>query len=99
MVMRCVLLLRLSSSTLCSLSSFWCVLAAPQVKGLLLDDEVDAARRDNYLFGAHVVVGTPALVAAAMAPPGGAAVMEHTKVVAIDEVDACFEVGGWVGAG
>ena len=40
-------------------------------------------------------VGTPLLLAAAMAGSAeGGEVMRHTKAVAVDEVDMCFQVGG-----
>ena len=53
-----------------------------QVRGLLLDEEVDHAKRDYYLKGVHIVVGTPQLMAAAMAGPDPQPVVQHTKVVA-----------------
>lgn len=48
---------------------------------------------DGYLRWAHVVVGTPQLLAAAVARGSeGAELMQHCKVVAVDEVDMCFQV-------
>lgn len=41
-----------------------------KVKGLLLPDEVEMAVRERYLAGAHVVVGTPDLVAEALVSSG-----------------------------
>lgn len=68
-------------------------LPPPQVKGLLLDSEVLGAKKDYYLKGAHVLVGTPELLAAALAPPEGVEAVQHADVVCVDEVDACFQVG------
>eukprot|EP00887_Chlorella_sp_A99_P003266 scaffold9.g3266.t1 len=65
---------------------------APGVRGLLLDEELEHAKKDFYLKGVHVVVGTPAMIAAALAPPDPLpSVMQHVKVVAVDEVDACYQ--------
>ncbi len=41
-----------------------------QVKGLLMDEEVALAQQQGYLKGVHVVVGTPACLAAAASGRG-----------------------------
>lgn len=105
-----------------------------QVRGLLMDSEVESAQKERYLAGAHVVVGasllppcrrllashcapccycckhapdcapdpclphlqcaagTPELIAAALSGPEAVEVTQHLFVVAVDEVDACFQV-------
>ena len=65
-----------------------------QVRGLLLDEEVDHAKRDYYLKGVHIVVGTPQLMAAAMAGPDPQPVVQHTKVVAGGRQVATLPGGG-----
>lgn len=59
-----------------------------KVKGLLLPDEVEMAVLDRYIAGAHVVVGTPDLVAEAL--ERGVEVAQYCEVVVVDEVDACY---------
>jgi hypothetical protein len=63
-----------------------------KVRGLLLDDEVVAAQKEGYLKGAHVVVGTPDIVARVMTGPDGVDVARHCVGLAVDEVDACFDL-------
>ncbi|KAL4447639.1 hypothetical protein ABPG75_004858 [Micractinium tetrahymenae] len=62
-----------------------------KVRGLLLDTEAASAKKENYLRGAHVVVGTPELIAAALAEPEAVEAVQHAAVLAVDEVDACFQ--------
>ncbi|KAI3429427.1 hypothetical protein D9Q98_005521 [Chlorella vulgaris] len=63
-----------------------------KVRGLLLASEVASAKQDYYLKGAHVVVGTPELIAEALsAPEAMEGLAGHLEVVAVDEVDACFQ--------
>ncbi len=64
-----------------------------QVRGVLDDAEAAAACDDGWLAGAHVVVGTPECLAAAAAPPQGAALWADVRGVAVDEADACLQVG------
>ena len=64
-----------------------------QVKGVLDKEEVLFAKTQSYLYGAHVVVGTPDCLAELSQQPNAQPVMAHVKAVAVDEVDACFEVG------
>lgn len=59
-----------------------------KVKGLVLDHEVEEAVTNRYLDGAHVVVGTPKLVAAALAR--GVEVVQHCVSLCVDEADACY---------
>lgn len=40
--------------------------------------------------------GTPELIAAALQPPDAVEAVQHVDVVAVDEVDACFQVRGWL---
>lgn len=61
-----------------------------KVKGLLLEDELEAAVFCSGISSAHVVVGTPPLVAAAILN-GAASVAAYCSALAVDEVDACFE--------
>ncbi|GAB4823402.1 hypothetical protein N2152v2_010448 [Parachlorella kessleri] len=62
-----------------------------KVKGLLLDEELELVTQAYYLRGAHVVVGTPELLSAALHTSEGAELLQHTQVVAVDEVDLCFQ--------
>ncbi|KAL6770738.1 hypothetical protein ACKKBF_B32455 [Auxenochlorella protothecoides x Auxenochlorella symbiontica] len=62
-----------------------------KVRGQLLPEEVEAARGDGYLDAVHAVVGTPELIAAAMQMPGGVEIVQHAKLLVIDEADACAE--------
>ncbi|KAL4428688.1 hypothetical protein ABPG77_009794 [Micractinium sp. CCAP 211/92] len=68
-----------------------------KVRGLLLDSEVASAKKEGYLKGAHVLrcslgpAGTPELIAEALAEPEALEVVQHTGVLAVDEVDACFQ--------
>ena len=64
-----------------------------QVKGVLDKEEVLFAKTQSYLYGAHVVVGTPDCLAELSQQPSAQPVMAHVQAVAVDEVDACFEVG------
>ena len=64
-----------------------------QVKGVLDKEEVLFAKTQSYLYGAHVVVGTPDCLAELSQQPNAQPVMAHVQAVAVDEVDACFEVG------
>lgn len=59
---------------------------------MLDKEEVLFAKHKGYLFGAHVVVGLPACLAEATKAPDAVPIMQHTKAVAVDEVDACFLV-------
>ncbi len=68
-------------------------LMSMQVRGVLDNAEAAAAWDDGWLAGAHVVVGTPACLAAAAAPPKGAALWADVRGVAVDEADACLQVG------
>ena len=63
-----------------------------QVKGVLDQEEVLFAKNKGYLYGTHVVVGLPECLAEASKAPHAVAVMQHTRAVAVDEVDACFLV-------
>ena len=63
-----------------------------KVKGLLLEDEVESAVTNRYLFGAHVVVGTPHLIASAL--ERGVEVTQHVQAVVVDEADACYHECG-----
>ena len=60
-----------------------------RVKGLIMENEVDQAVEDRYLHGAHVVVGTPELISAAMAR-GVNVIGPDCRAVVVDEADACF---------
>lgn len=61
-----------------------------KVRGLILDDEVDQAVEHRYLEGAHVVIGTPPLIAEALAR--GVEVVQHCRGICFDEADACFKL-------
>ena len=63
-----------------------------QVKGLLDKEEVLFAKNKGYLYATHVVVGLPECLEEASREPYPVAVMQHTRAVAVDEVDACFLV-------
>jgi hypothetical protein len=58
-------------------------------------DEAEAAAAGDgaWLRGAHVVVGTPAHLAAAAAGPAGPELWAGVRAVAVDEADACLQVG------
>lgn len=59
-----------------------------KVRGLLLPDEVELAASDRCLaLKAHVLVATPDLIAAAL--DRGVDVVQHARVLVVDEVDAC----------
>ena len=62
------------------------------MKGVLDKEEVLFAKNKGYLFGTHVVVGLPECLAEASKAPHAVPIMQHTKAVAVDEVDACFQV-------
>eukprot|EP00891_Asterochloris_glomerata_P003480 jgi/Astpho2/3480/Aster-08115 len=62
-----------------------------KVKGVLDKEEVLFAKTQSYLYGAHVVVGTPDCLAELSQQPNAQPVMAHVRAVAVDEVDACFE--------
>lgn len=72
--------------------AYKCKLWCWQVKGVLDKEEVLFAKHKGYLFGAHVVVGLPDCLAEASKGPDAVSIMQHTKAVAVDEVDACFLV-------
>ncbi len=63
-----------------------------QVKGILDKEEVLFAKNRGYLYGTHVVVGLPECLAEASREPHAVPIMQHTRAVAVDEVDACFLV-------
>jgi len=63
-----------------------------QVKGVLDQEEVLFAKNKGYLYGTHVVVGLPECLVEASKAPHAVPVMQHTRAVAVDEVDACFLV-------
>ena len=63
-----------------------------QVKGVLDKEEVLFAKNKGYLFGTHVVVGLPECLAEASRAPHAVPIMQHARAVAVDEVDACFQV-------
>lgn len=63
-----------------------------QVKGVLDTEEVLFAKNKGYLWGTHVVVGLPECLAEASKEPHAIPIMQHTRAVAVDEVDACFLV-------
>jgi hypothetical protein len=67
--------------------------ARAQVRGVLDDAEAAAAGGGAWLRGAHVVVGTPAHLAAAAAGPAGPELWAGVRAVAVDEADACLQVG------
>lgn len=50
------------------------------------------AKNKGYLWGTHVVVGLPECLAEASKEPHAIPIMQHTRAVAVDEVDACFLV-------
>ncbi|DBA95016.1 hypothetical protein WJX77_005449 [Trebouxia sp. C0004] len=61
-----------------------------KVKGVLDQEEVLFAKNKGYLYGTHVVVGLPECLVEASKAPHAVPVMQYTKAVAVDEVDACF---------
>ncbi|DBA85379.1 TPA: hypothetical protein ACH3X2_006058 [Trebouxia sp. C0005] len=61
-----------------------------KVKGVLDQEEVLFAKNKGYLYGTHVVVGLPECLVEAGKAPHAVPVMQHTRAVAVDEVDACF---------
>lgn len=61
-----------------------------KVKGVLDQEEVLFAKNKGYLYGTHVVVGLPECLVEASKAPHAVPVMQHTRAVAVDEVDACF---------
>ena len=71
-----------------------CMCGASQVRGLLDKEEVLWAKTRGLLRGAHLLVATPSALAEAMAPPDAAAdALRHARLLVVDEVDACFQVG------
>jgi superfamily II DNA/RNA helicase len=62
-----------------------------RVKGLILEDEVEQAVEHQYLFGAHVVVGTPDLIFEAISR-GVTVVGKDCRAIVVDEADACFKL-------
>ena len=63
-----------------------------QVKGVFDKEEVLFAKNKGYLYGTHVVVGLPQCLVEASKEPSAVPIMQHTRAVAVDEVDACFLV-------
>ncbi len=64
------------------------------MRGLLDKEEVLWAKTRGLLRGAHLLVATPAALAEAMAPPDAALdALRHARLLVVDEVDACFQVG------
>ena len=61
-----------------------------KVKGLVLEEEVEQAVTNRYIQGAHVVVGTPDLIASAL--ERGVEVAQHCVAVCVDEADACYKM-------
>eukprot|EP00892_Ulva_mutabilis_P011443 jgi/Ulvmu1/8671/UM047_0009.1 len=60
-----------------------------QVRGILDKEEVLRAKAAGYVEGCHIVVGTPDCLAEVMQEPQALEIMQHTKVVVVDEADAC----------
>jgi len=67
--------------------------ARAQVRGVLDEAEAAAAGEGAWLRGAHVVVGMPAHLAAVAAGPAGSGLWAGVRAVAVDEADACLQVG------
>jgi len=63
-----------------------------QVRGLLNEDELEAAKGSGYLRGVHVLVATPHNLATVRGMPEFETMFQDLKAVAVDEVDACFKV-------
>ena len=62
------------------------------MKGVLDKEEVILAKAGGLLQHAHVVVGTPACLAEVLSSPQPQrGTVAHCKVVAVDEVDLCFQ--------
>lgn len=64
-----------------------------QVRGALGPVEVEMAKKERYLAGTHVVVGTPEALLEVVAGGEAQELMRHCKTIVVDEVDACFQVG------
>ena len=60
-----------------------------KVRGLQMPAEVERSVEERYLSCAHVVVGTPDLIAEAL--KSGVEVSQHALAVCVDEVDACYQ--------
>ena len=63
------------------------------MRGLLNEGEVEAAKASGYLKGVHVLVATPDNLASVRSMRGYEGIFTDLKAVAVDEVDACFNVG------
>lgn len=63
-----------------------------QVRGVLDDEEAEAAQSDRGLRKAHVIVATPPALAAALASRRPPLDIGATRFLVVDEVDACFQV-------
>ena len=64
------------------------------MRGLLDKEELLWAKTSGLLAGADLLVATPAALAEAMAEPSAVAdALRHARLLVVDEVDACFQVG------
>lgn len=61
-----------------------------KVKGLILEDEVEQAVENRSIKGAHVVIGTPPLIVAAL--HRGVEVVQHCRALCVDEADSCYKL-------
>lgn len=63
-----------------------------QVRGLLDKEEVLLAKTGDLLETADLLVATPEALAEALADPNPKLeALQHTRLLVIDEVDACFQ--------
>jgi len=60
-----------------------------KVRGLLNKEEVAMARGTDYLRGVHVVVATPAAVMELYAGEERQPILDHLRVLVVDEYDEC----------
>lgn len=62
-----------------------------KVRGLLSEEEVEAAKASGYLRGVHILVATPKNLVTVRRLPEFQTMFNDLKALAVDEVDACFQ--------
>ena len=59
---------------------------------MLSQEEILFAKTQGYLKGVHVIVGLPDCLVELAKEPNAMDVLSHLRALAVDEVDACFQV-------
>ncbi|KAF5836126.1 P-loop containing nucleoside triphosphate hydrolase protein [Dunaliella salina] len=62
-----------------------------KVRGVLNKEEVAMAKGTDYLRGVHVVVATPTALLDCVGGKDAMPLLNHVRVIAIDEYDECFD--------